>query len=317
MEEPTTAPAEEAPLTSTSPPQSPSSKQPISASPTRSRKRSRTSDPEDKQDTSVTSNASPSQPSDQPRKRPRTVDEKTRTRRLFGSLLGGPPSRPRGAAAPTSHHRESSLTTPTGPKSNGDATLARRASIERRKRDELAARDEEIAGLQAEKLEALTKRRRERQRLVEERDKEREWEGRLNRAGFLVTETEPRIYWVPWEMTGGQKEDVRRRKERVGEEVEEERRRFREEREKREKKTEKETQREEEKVGDVVDSGDKDEDMGRTDGDVDGQGKAASSHVHGDEGEKPASPQATARSRSMSEDEGDNGVDAGEDTVMY
>lgn len=152
---------------------------------------------------------------------------------------------------------------------------------------------------------------------MEERDKEREWEGRLNRAGFLVTETEPRIYWVPWEMTGGQKEDVRRRKERVGEEVEEERRRFREEREKREKKTEKETQREEEKVGDVVDSGDKDEDMGRTDGDVDGQGKAASSHVHGDEGEKPASPQATARSRSMSEDEGDNGVDAGEDTVMY
>ncbi|PNS15964.1 Pinin 1 [Sphaceloma murrayae] len=319
-ENPSPAPAEASPsLLPTSPSASNppaesqnSPKRQINGSPTRKRSRSPSAP--------TVPSASTTEPTP---KRQRTIDEKTRTRRLFGSLLSGPRSRLSKRDASNPSH--SSPTAP--PALKDDPKLSRRLSIEARKRSELAARDSEIAALQAKKLAALMERRRERQRAVEERDREREWEGRVVRAGFLRTKTEPGIYWKPWEMTEEQEEELAKQRDEVRDEIEEERGTWRESRERRRREEEEAMESKEKEM----------ETVGETALDSDERGTAA-----GENGEKPKGeiadedvamddrPQGgkvagvgqsgvsnERRSATPSEDEGDNGVDAGEDTVIY
>ncbi|KAG8628998.1 hypothetical protein KVT40_002863 [Elsinoe batatas] len=238
---------------------------------------------------------------DHPRKRSRaTIDEKTRTRRLFGGLLGGPTPRSR-----TAPDRKTSLTS----NAPSEETLARRASIEARKRSELAKRDEEIAGVQAEKVAELNRRRRKRQILLEERDKQREWEGKISRAGFLKTKGSAGVYWRPWKLTEEQKEEIEENTRQVEDDVDQERESCKEEKRRQEDESERKDETAAEPGKDGVEVTNKDDDMDME--------QKHPEHDAREDADKAVSPPEKQRSKSPSEDEADNGVDAGEDTVMY
>ncbi|KAF2225350.1 hypothetical protein BDZ85DRAFT_317913 [Elsinoe ampelina] len=270
-----------------------------SASPTHGKKRSRSPSAPPPTTHPIDDPSSPPSPN-HPRKRSRAaIDEKTRTRRLFGGLLGGPTPRSRIA-----QDRKTSLTS----NAPSEETLARRASIEARKRSELAKRDEEMAGVQAEKLAELNRRRRKRQLLLEERDKEREWEGKISRVGFLRTKGPGGVYWRPWKLTEEQKEEIEEKRRRAEEHVDEERELWWEEKRRRDKEAERkdETADDLEKDGVEVMSKHGDMDLAQKDPE----------HDATEDTDKATSPPSKQRNGSPSEDEADNGVDAGEDTVM-
>ncbi|KAF4549253.1 Hypothetical protein D9617_22g065980 [Elsinoe fawcettii] len=285
------------------------------ASPAQTRKRSR-SPSQGPPSTHPTEEATTTSP-EQPRKRLKAaIDEKTRTRRLFGGLLSAAPSRKRS----TSDRKSSATGGPT------EETLARRASIEARKRSELAKRDEEIAGAQAEKVAELNRRRRKRQVLLEERDKEREWDNRVMRAGYLRTRGELGIYWKPWKMTEDQEDEVEERRRKVEGEVEADRERWKDEKRRRnedaerraaEKRDVEEHEKQQRNNEEEKTNGEGSENRGGTDEMVVEKMDELSVPKHSDKKEAPSPSRREEEGHSPSEDEADNGVDAGEDTVMY
>ncbi|GIZ45462.1 hypothetical protein CKM354_000862700 [Cercospora kikuchii] len=103
------------------------------------------------------------------------ADEKQRSKRLFGALLGN-------------------LNRPS------DRTSKRRAEIEQRKKAELQKQDDERLEDRQKRLERLAVQRKKEQINVDERDMHVRHKNMLSKANFLQTRAEPKLYYRPWDL---------------------------------------------------------------------------------------------------------------------
>ncbi|CAK1364904.1 unnamed protein product [Cercospora beticola] len=103
------------------------------------------------------------------------ADEKQRSKRLFGALLGN-------------------LNRPS------DRTSKRRAEIEQRKKAELQKQDDERLEDRQKRLERLAVQRKKEQIDVDERDMHVRHKNLLSKANFLQTRAEPKLYYRPWDL---------------------------------------------------------------------------------------------------------------------
>ncbi|KAI7530188.1 hypothetical protein KC331_g14802 [Hortaea werneckii] len=145
-------------------------------------------------------NSKPQQPKDGPRKTG-AVDEKKRSKRLFGALLGN-------------------LNQPS------DRTSKRRQEIETRRKAELQKQDEEVQEDKARRAERLREHRRKVQRdEVDEEVMRARHRQMLDQANFLQTKAEPKILYRPWELRPEEEdlidEQIRKAKDAVDREVDE------------------------------------------------------------------------------------------------
>ncbi|KAI7214509.1 hypothetical protein KC333_g5983 [Hortaea werneckii] len=149
-------------------------------------------------------NSKRQQPKEQPKDAPRktgAVDEKKRSKRLFGALLGN-------------------LNQPS------DRTSKRRQEIETRRKAELQKQDEEVQEDKARRAERLREHRRKVQRdEVDEEVMRARHRQMLDQANFLQTKAEPKILYRPWELRSEEEdlidEQIRKAKDAVDREVDE------------------------------------------------------------------------------------------------
>jgi hypothetical protein len=148
---------------------------------------------------SADSRSPPLPPSGSPPRRKPSLQTKTeerkRNQRLFNGLL-------------------STLSQSTAKPSSKKRDEIEKRQIERIRRDQ-EEREEER---RARKRELEVQREGELRRWEEESRKVK-WRNMRAMSGFLRTETEPRLYWRPWEMREEDKERVRRQREEVEVEI--------------------------------------------------------------------------------------------------
>ncbi|KAI7507470.1 hypothetical protein KC347_g6847 [Hortaea werneckii] len=157
---------------------------------------------EQKRDTPADTNDSSK--SQEPKGAPRktgVVDEKKRSKRLFGALLGN-------------------LNQPS------DRTSKRRQEIETRRKAELQKQDEEVQEDKARRTEKLREHRKNVQRdEVDEAVMRARHRQMLDQANFLETTAEPKILYRPWELRSEEEdvidEQIQKAKDAVDREVEE------------------------------------------------------------------------------------------------
>jgi hypothetical protein len=133
-----------------------------------------------------------------PRRKPSLqtkTEERKRNQRLFNGLL-------------------STLSQSIAKPSNKKRDEIEKRQIERIRRDQ-EEREEER---RAKKRELEVQREGELKRWEEESRRVR-WQNMRATSGFLRTETEPRLYWRPWEMREEEKEKLRKQREDVEEEI--------------------------------------------------------------------------------------------------
>ncbi|KAK5688663.1 hypothetical protein LTS10_000641 [Elasticomyces elasticus] len=113
----------------------------------------------------------------QPRRKGVVTDEKQRSKRLFGALLGN-------------------LNQP------GDRTSKRRQEIEARRKAELQRQDDERVEEKQRRLEALAEHKTTVQKKVDEESNQMRMRHAytLKMANFLQTSSEPKLYYKPWEL---------------------------------------------------------------------------------------------------------------------
>ncbi|KAI4799162.1 hypothetical protein E4T44_10009 [Aureobasidium sp. EXF-8845] len=124
------------------------------------------------------------------------IDEKKRTQRLFGGLLGG-----LGQTKPA----------------NSQAAKRRAEQEERRRQKE-----QELSERQTERLETLSVARTKEQRRVDEANMRIKHENMKAMSNFLTTETEPKLYFRPWEMLPEQEDQINRQREDVDVQIDQE-----------------------------------------------------------------------------------------------
>lgn len=124
------------------------------------------------------------------------VDEKKRTQRLFGGLLGG-----LGQARPA----------------NSQAAKRRAEQEERRRQKE-----QELSERQTERLELLNVARRKEQRTVDEASMRIKHESMKAMSNFLTTSTEPKLYFKPWELLPEQEDQINRQREDIDVQIDQE-----------------------------------------------------------------------------------------------
>jgi hypothetical protein len=117
------------------------------------------------------------------------IDEKKRTQRLFGGLLGG-----LGQTRPA----------------NSQAAKRRAEQEERRRQKE-----QELSERQTERLELLHVARTKEQRRVDEASMRIKHENMKAMSSFLTTATEPKLYFKPWELLPEQEDQINRQREDV------------------------------------------------------------------------------------------------------
>jgi hypothetical protein len=135
-------------------------------------------------------------PSSRERRPVKPIDEKKRTQRLFGGLLGG-----LGQTKPA----------------NSQAAKRRAEQEERRRQKE-----QELSERQTERLEILSVARTKEQRRVDEANMRIKHENMKAMSNFLTTETEPKLYFKPWEMLPDQEDQINRQREDVDVQIDQE-----------------------------------------------------------------------------------------------
>jgi hypothetical protein len=126
----------------------------------------------------------------------KSIDEKKRTQRLFGGLLGG-----LGQTKPA----------------NSQAAKRRAEQEERRRQKE-----QELSERQTERLETLNVARTKEQRRVDEANMRIKHENMKAMSNFLTTETEPKLYFRPWEMLPEQEDQINRQREDIDVQIDQE-----------------------------------------------------------------------------------------------
>ncbi|KAF2233492.1 hypothetical protein EV356DRAFT_503575 [Viridothelium virens] len=109
------------------------------------------------------------------------AEERQRGQRLFGGLLSTLSQSSQGGAGAAARER-------------------RKAEIERKQAEKLKARDEEYDEEKKRKLEELTRVRRGKQWIWDEQAMRIRHSNMLAMARFLHTESEPKLYYKPWEL---------------------------------------------------------------------------------------------------------------------
>lgn len=140
--------------------------------------------PEDTRPKSTTQNSPPR------RRQAPAVEEKKRTQRLFGSLLG--------------------TLSQSGAKSN--PAHKKRDEIEARQRERLKREHEEQESARKRKKDDIAKRRRKEQRLWDEESEKLKHANMRAMGGFLRTKTEPVLYYLPWELRQDEETLIQRQK---------------------------------------------------------------------------------------------------------
>lgn len=124
------------------------------------------------------------------------IDEKKRTQRLFGGLLGG-----------------LGQTRPANPQA-----AKRRAEQEERRRQ----KEQELSERQTERLEVLNVARRKEQQRVDEANIRVKHDNMKVMSNFLATVTEPKLYFKPWELLPEQEDLINRQREDVDVQIDQE-----------------------------------------------------------------------------------------------
>ncbi|KAF7194542.1 Pinin-like 1 [Pseudocercospora fuligena] len=109
------------------------------------------------------------------RRKSGVADERQRSKRLFGALLGN-------------------LNQPS------DRVSKRRGEIEQRKKAELQKQDDERLEDRQRRIEKLAIQRKREQIRVDEENMRTRHKQMLNTANFLQTRTEPKLYYRPWDL---------------------------------------------------------------------------------------------------------------------
>lgn len=132
------------------------------------------------------------------RKKSGVKDEKQRSKRLFGALLGN-------------------LNRPS------DRVSKRRSEIEQRRKAELQKQDDERLEDRQRRVEQFAVQRKREQIKVDEQKMRIRHENMLNAANFLQTEAEPKIYYRPWDLLPDEEDriddQIRDTQARIDEEV--------------------------------------------------------------------------------------------------
>ncbi|CAD0086777.1 unnamed protein product [Aureobasidium vineae] len=124
------------------------------------------------------------------------IDEKKRSQRLFGDLLGG-----LGQTRPA----------------NSQAAKRRAEQEERRRQKE-----QELSERQTERLELLNLARGKEQRRIDEASMRIKHENLKAMSHFLTTSTEPKLYFKPWELLPEQEDQINRQREDVDVQIDQE-----------------------------------------------------------------------------------------------
>jgi len=111
------------------------------------------------------------------------IDEKKRTKRLFGALLGN-------------------LNQPS------NRALKRRQEIEERRKAELQRQDDERREDIQRRLEKLAEQRRRDQEKLDEENMHMRHQHLLDAANFLQTNTEPKLYYRPWDLRADEEDQI-------------------------------------------------------------------------------------------------------------
>ena len=125
------------------------------------------------------------------------TEEKKRGQRLFGGLLG----------------------TLSQTSSKPGSAQRKREDIEKRQIERAKAQNEEREEERRRRREELAETRREEQKQWDEESQRIRWANMRATAGFLRTETEPRLYYKPWEIRETESSTIERQKEEVEDEI--------------------------------------------------------------------------------------------------
>jgi len=123
------------------------------------------------------------------------VEEKKRSRRLFGGLLG----------------------VVSGATARSNPAHKKRDEIEARARERLKKETKEQESERRRRRSEIEARREREQRRWDREGKELRWRNMRCTAGFLRTRAEPSIYYKPWELTPDEEKAVERQKKEVEE----------------------------------------------------------------------------------------------------
>ena len=127
-------------------------------------------------------------------------EEKKRSRRLFGGLLGVV-----SGATPRSHQSHK-----------------KRDEIEARARERLKRENEEAEAERARLRTEIEERRQREQALWDKDGRNIRWRNMRATSGFLRTKTEPQLYWKPWEFRPEDKERVEVHKKEIEDQIQRE-----------------------------------------------------------------------------------------------
>lgn len=227
------------------------------------------------------------------------MDEKKRSQRLFGALLG--PQKPTSVAQ------------------------KRRAEIEDRKREEAKRKEEELSKREEARLRSTRERRRREQREVDEVGMRLRHANLLATANFLSTAAEPKLFYRPWDLRPDEEERIKRQREDAEELVEgelqefdEKMRRWREEGGGREGGDGDQTKRDGKQDKGTNGNPAEQDREGGTDGTAeDAAGEAAQEGATAETAKDELDGTAGRERKQSIDDTGDVIVEADEDTVIY
>ncbi|KAL9612778.1 MAG: hypothetical protein Q9167_002663 [Letrouitia subvulpina] len=130
------------------------------------------------------------------------LEERKRGQRLFGALLG------------------------TLSQSSSSAAQKRRTDIERKQQAKLKLQAEEYDEQKKQRLEALTATRRKEQKIYDKQSMQIRHSNLLAQAHYLQTNSEPKLFFKPWELLPGDEDKIKSQVEEAKETIEREKAQF-------------------------------------------------------------------------------------------
>ncbi|KAI9706778.1 MAG: hypothetical protein M1820_004749 [Bogoriella megaspora] len=226
------------------------------------------------------------------RRRRVQAEDRKRNQRLFGGLLNT-----------LNQSAKSGL--------SGATREKQKAEIEKRQAEKLKRKDVEYVEEKKRKLDALMKARKKEQRVVDEQALRIRHSNMRAMAHSLQTESEPKLYYIPWDITHAEEDRIKKQIDEVEDKIDREFDDFEEQRKQWQQEDEAEAESDTVTKGNVTDepgTNNGQAEISQASGDAEDARRA-----EGDEKEflKPVD------SKEVAEDPGAQVVDAEEDAVLY